>query len=163
MAATIPSTECTPIARTGTADRAAPAWGSVLASDAVGINARIEPRSSGPRLSYVGIGPASVGTGVGNPRSLGGRPKIARRAQLTTVSRRQTQFATTRPGSGTRDKRWDPKAMKSVDRIAEDTTALTDGNDLAQCSPLSLYFCPASVAILVISARLKGNARASQP
>src|SRR6266436_457545 len=81
MAATIPSTECTPIARTGTADTAAPAWGSatvpamamaiarmgtadtaapawgsVSASDAVGINARIEPRSSGPRLSYVGIG-----------------------------------------------------------------------------------------------------------
>src|SRR2546429_5133086 len=28
---------------------------------------RCPSRSSGPRLSYVGIGPASVGIGVGNP------------------------------------------------------------------------------------------------
>src|SRR5262249_60753903 len=42
-------------------------------------------RSSGPRLSYVGIGPASVGTGGGSPAPLWERPERPARGAHASV------------------------------------------------------------------------------
>src|SRR6266545_6447546 len=80
-------------------------------------------RSSGPRLSYVGIGPASVGIGVGNPSlSEVGRwfPSVLR---AVTIIRPETLVRWHRAGFR-RYWRWKSGSLGGRPKIAADLRAL---------------------------------------